>query len=700
MKKLITLIAVFSIVFGSICAFDNTTTKHSSNDATQFAEKLKALDGEVENRLIVGADKSIDYRNADGAATGIEGLYVLQFPDADSAKTAYEYYEVLPYVRYVEYDSADNFSLCSVEGGYDFTPDCSSTVTSNIDDAIKLIDKVKGNNLPEIKVGVLDSGIAKTNITRSRLDGGYSYFEGKNADGTSDSLGHGTKVAGTIIQNTLENVRLYSYQVMVTGTSSETSVSRIVSAIYLAASDGCRVISCSFGYGTGGDAISQAVSDVADNGTIVVAAAGNDSISNVTEYPAACEKSISVGATDTNRRLASFSNYGSLVDIYATGRGLTSWNTYGVVVDNWQGTSAATPVISSICALLLEVKPDITVDEIKSLLVETGIATNEDEMTEVHRYVADAYECVKTLTGQELEKTDLQFEQSGNTIAYHSNDENASVFYCNNSGSVLQIAYKDLFASNWYAASLGEEKTLRYYVITATAYAPGKAKSKTELLKAPIYNYEYGYLINEANDTQQYNKFSRCEIIDETVMVVPETINGIEVQEIGDYCYMGNQTVETIILPDTVKQIDAYAFANCPNLKKVIAPGVEYCGRYAFYDCPNLRYVEMPLVTLANTAMFKNCTSLSCLDIGELTTICNHAFKNCSIDLNDTAHHYEAVGYESVENDTMITLRCSKCGEEMQVSFAEHLNTDYPLLDLNDDSIVNAKDFAIIINEV
>ena len=100
---------------------------------------------------------------------------------------------------------------------------------------------------------------------------------------------------------------------------------------------------------------------------------------------------------------------------------------------------------------------------------------------------------------------------------------------------------------------------------------------------------------------------------------------------------------------------------------------------------------------MANTAMFKNCTSLSCLEIGELTTICNHAFKNCTLDLTDVAHHYEAVGYESVENDTMITLQCAKCGDEMQVSFMEHINTDYPMLDMNNDNIVNAKDLAHII---
>jgi len=92
---------------------------------------------------------------------------------------------------------------------------------------------------------------------------------------------------------------------------------------------------------------------------------------------------------------------------------------------------------------------------------------------------------------------------------------------------------------------------------------------------------------------------------------------------------MGNKEVETIILPESVKQIDEWAFANCSNLKTVIAPGVTKCGRYAFYQCDNLVNAEMPNVTVANTGMFKNCTKLETAKLGTLTEIDNHAFYGC-----------------------------------------------------------------------
>lgn len=172
-------------------------------------------------------------------------------------------------------------------------------------------------------------------------------------------------------------------------------------------------------------------------------------------------------------------------------------------------------------------------------------------------------------------------------------------------------------------------KLKKYQNIVACAYAPGKAKSNIQYFLAPDFSYESGYLMTPASKTQEYNKITRCNIIDEKVITVPEFIDGTEIQEIGQLCFMGNKTVETIILPESIKQIDAWAFANCPNLKTVIAPGVETCGGHTFYKCDNLINVEMPNITVANVAMFKNCHSLETAKLGTLTEIDNHAFYGC-----------------------------------------------------------------------
>ncbi|HBM98843.1 MAG TPA: hypothetical protein DD413_05390, partial [Ruminococcus sp.] len=360
----------------------------------------------------------------------------------------------------------------------------------------------------------------------------------------------------------------------------------------------------------------------------------------VNPYPAMATNCISVGATTPENRKASFSNFGDGVDIYAVGNLMTSYNTSGYKITDWGGTSGAAPVISSICALLVTAKPDITVDEVKQLLLETGYSTNEENQIHDTRIIADAYGCVKKLLGAELEQLCLDYNVTKNNdsnfaeISFICDDPNANIYY-----QITEIDYGSSLATpfthapvlyNSYKYEPGTTvKLKKYQNVVACAYAPGKAKSNIQYFLAPDFSYESGYRLIPASKSQQYNKITRCSIIDQKVITVPEFIDGTEVQEIGPLCFMGNKEVETIILPESVKQIDEWAFANCPNLKTVITPGVETCGRYAFYQCGNLINVEMPNVTAVNMGMFKNCTSLETAKLGELTEIDNHAFYGC-----------------------------------------------------------------------
>lgn len=644
MKKIIPIILSILIIIPCNIAlasngYELGNDKITQEEVQQFANEIKEMNTskyDASSRLIVSADKDIDCLNAVDVATGIEGLYVLQFPNAETASKAYVYYDSLSYVNYVEYDAETENALCSTdtEEKYDFTPNCYSTINQNIDDAIKLLEK-EGVATPDIRVGVLDSGIAKTKITERRLDGGYSYLEDHSTDGTQDGQGHGTLVAGTIILNTLDYVRLYSYQIFDgPGTGS---ITRAISAIYLAVSDNCKIINCSFLFKNGkrSSAMIEAVDYATTQGTIVVCGAGNDS-QNIGEYwyPAILKNSITVGSVSSNKKIATSSNFGEAVDIYSFGVYVNSYDNSGGFV-TYSGTSAASPMLCSICALLVTAKPDITVDEIKQLLLETGYSFNEENQSGKDRIIADAYACVKKLLGTELEQVDLDYSVTKNEatgysdVSFSSNDENVKIYYELGLGSFPCVPYKEMTGSSQYEYNLGETINLsKWKNITVAAYAPSKEK-KILTFSAPAYIYESGYRLTEASATQEYNKIDRCQFIDQKVIEVPETIDGVEVQEIGKWCFAGNKSVETIILPDTVKQIDYYAFTNCPNLKTVIAPGVDTCGMYAFYDCKSLTNVEMPNLTYANTGLFKNCISLEAAKLGTLTEIDNHAFYGC-----------------------------------------------------------------------
>ena len=122
-------------------------------------EDINSKDYDISNRLIVSSERDIDTLDATDIATGIEGLYVLQFPNDSSAKKAYNYYTSKSYVNYVEYDSKLENPMCEVETetSYDFTPNCYSTVTQNIDDAIKLMKK-ENISITTQNIGVIDTG--------------------------------------------------------------------------------------------------------------------------------------------------------------------------------------------------------------------------------------------------------------------------------------------------------------------------------------------------------------------------------------------------------------------------------------------------------------------------------------------------------------------------------------------------------------
>lgn len=94
--------------------------------------------------------------------------------------------------------------------------------------------------------------------------------------------------------------------------------SNIAAAIEYAADRGVRVINISVGGPSLSYTLQSAVDYAWNKGAVIFAAAMNDSDS-APYYPAACNHVLAVSATDSNDRLASFSNYGNWIAIAAPG---------------------------------------------------------------------------------------------------------------------------------------------------------------------------------------------------------------------------------------------------------------------------------------------------------------------------------------------------------------------------------------------
>ncbi|TKC14349.1 S8 family peptidase [Robertmurraya kyonggiensis] len=215
-------------------------------------------------------------------------------------------------------------------------------------------DVARGSSSQEI--AVLDTGV---DYTHPDLDGkvilGYDFVDNDNAP--MDANGHGTHVAGIAaaetnngagISGTAPNTKVLAVRVL--DAEGSGTLDDIAAGIRYAADSGAEVINMSLGCDCNTVALENAVNYAWNKGVVVVAAAGNDNTS-VTFEPASYTNVIAVGAVNNSDRKASFSNYGTWVDVVAPGVSIAS--TYpGNQYVYMDGTSMASPYVAGLAALL------------------------------------------------------------------------------------------------------------------------------------------------------------------------------------------------------------------------------------------------------------------------------------------------------------------------------------------------------------
>ena len=226
-----------------------------------------------------------------------------------------------------------------------------------------------------VVVAVLDTGVqANHPDLQANMVAGWNAYDGST--NTGDVSGHGTAVAGTIAAVGNDGIgdvgvayRAKIMPIRVTDSSGlNATFSIIASGITWAADHGAKVANVSFSNLYKSSAVQSAAQYLRNKGGETVVSANNNGINENSPQT----DMIVVSATDANNTRASFSSYGSMVDLAAPGVTIytTLWQSgYGYGT----GTSFSVPIVAGTVALMLSANPNLTAAQIENILYGTAI---------------------------------------------------------------------------------------------------------------------------------------------------------------------------------------------------------------------------------------------------------------------------------------------------------------------------------------
>ncbi|KUM74527.1 S8 family peptidase [Streptomyces curacoi] len=256
------------------------------------------------------------------------------------------------------------------------------------------LDRVDQKNLPlnssytypdsagqGVTAYVIDTGVR---ITHSDFGGRASYgYDAIDNDNTAqDGHGHGTHVAGTVAGNAYgvaKKAKIVGVRVL--NNSGQGTTAQVVAGIDWVARNAVKPAVANMSLGGGADtALDTAVRNAIASGVTFAVAAGNESTNASTRSPARVTEAITVGATTSSDAKASYSNYGSVLDLFAPGSSITSaWNSSDSATNTISGTSMATPHVAGAAALYLAANPSATPSQVATALTSaatTGVVTS------------------------------------------------------------------------------------------------------------------------------------------------------------------------------------------------------------------------------------------------------------------------------------------------------------------------------------
>lgn len=659
----------------------------------EIGEKYIISEPSYTNRIVVRYEGDLPAYKTEAYAEGL-GWHIYQYTSKEATDEAYEYYNSLDYVDFVEYD------LVVMGASATENDEVSSSATTSylswgasytgIDEYLSYLSYIYDESeLERVYVPILDSGI---NTDHSLFQGRYSSVYGRNftsttADGTvvpdenfEDDNNHGSHTSGIIADQTLDNVILIPLKVL--RANGKGSVTMIATAIEYVISIkesynlNIRVMNMSLGLETedGSPIYSRTLETVvkeAYNADIMsVVAAGNSHFNTSASAPANMyEEVIVVSALEENPYyekglcVADYSNYGSTVDLSAPGTAVESAYS-NVLYGELSGTSMAAPHVTATIANILS-NPSLSSlsnSEIENLLYKNAIDLGAEG-----KDIYYGYGCVNI--------ANVGVETVGEVVFSEENsfqDAPINLTLSFSDAEYINGTYKIFYTLDETSPTLDDlEYTSPIEIstttkITAVAFVfddSGDIAVKSKVTSMTYY-YDNQDLASSYTVTGSSMSGTLVSYNGElTTLVVPERINGLAITSVAENAF-ANSKVENLIFSSPNLLFNNYAFYSLGSLVSVDAEGAKYVGDYTFANCSNLTTVNLPSVFTVGDYAFKGCSKLTELSFPLITSVGTGALEDVNLtslflggDLRnygdsyfhaDTIYAYSSSGYDTV----------------------------------------------------
>ena len=642
---------------------------------SQLQNINEAYDDKIDSRLIVRSDYKVQDDNAISVAAGLGDLHILQYSSREEAEKAGEEFKNKKGVKSVEFDrqvgleEVEENSLLvetkslKTEQGKDFLSWGADIL--GVKDYQNYI-RTTHQSLKDVYVVVIDTGIDTDHeFLRGRIAVEYGKSFAKSINTSSDyqfedDNGHGTHVAGTIVDLTLENVKIVPVKAL--SSAGFGALSGILSAmeysVKLKQEQNLNVVATNMSLGGAGE-VEKEMKDFIDqayqNNILTVVAAGNSSYYAETEFPGASSNALTISALSSNSLyqnmpfLANYSNYGAVVDLCLPGTAITSCvpNEYasneiitssgGFKYVPLSGTSMATPHASALVALIAtNMGDEFSAQKVEQILKENAYDFGDKGKDDLYGYGVPYLSA--SIEDEVFETPNLSFGEIGKNIFDTPFDlkitypgENYIVKYSTD-GSIPAFINE---------TRLGSVRITQSSLIKIIVYKLDENSRPIDM--SPMYEVEYLQSGHTLNDNGVGFSITSQGVITGyhsglTDIVLPRVINGITVTKLANNVFYG--------LPITSFECDFdiacgdFPFWSCDRLKKLtlFTTSASKIARFCFgleelhlpkltaiLPSPNMKYSSYTN-SYNGSETFSKCFNLREIELSSLTTIPKYAF--------------------------------------------------------------------------